>query len=188
MHRFAAAPLDRRVAELAGRQWGVVSLAHLRAAGLSYDAVRSRVRAGRLHRLHHGVYAVGHTVLKREGRWLAAVLACGDGAVLSHRSAAAHWGLLRSEATRTDVTTPARRAANATIRPHISRFLIARDTTTHQDIPITSVPRTLLDLAAPSNRTGWSAPLRRRSTSSSTTTRLSPTYWHARTGTEDRKR
>jgi hypothetical protein len=75
MHRFAATPLDQRVAELAGRQWGVVSLAQLRAAGLSYDAVRSRVRAGRLHRLHHGVYAVGHTVLRREGRWLAAVLA-----------------------------------------------------------------------------------------------------------------
>jgi hypothetical protein len=87
---FSAAPPDRRVAELSGRQWGVVALAQLRAAGLSDDAVQRRVRAGRLHRLHHGVYAVGHTVLKREGRWLAAVLACGDGAVLSHRSAAAH--------------------------------------------------------------------------------------------------
>jgi predicted transcriptional regulator of viral defense system len=148
MRGFPAAPPDRRVAELAGRQWGVVSLAQLRAAGLSDDAVQRRVGAGRLHRLHHGVYAVGHTVLKREGRWLAAVLACGDGAVLSHRSAAAHWGLLQSEATRTDVTIPRRRAANATIRPHISRSLIARDTTTHQGIPITSVSRTLLDLAA----------------------------------------
>jgi Protein of unknown function (DUF559) len=75
-------------------------------------------------------------------------LACGDGAVLSHRSAAAHWGLLRSEATRTDVTTPRRRAANATIRLHGSRSLIACDTTTHHGIPITSVARTLLDLAA----------------------------------------
>jgi hypothetical protein len=112
------------MAELAGRQWGVVSLAQLRAAGLSDDAVQRRVEAGRLHRLHRGVYAVGHTVLKREGRWLAAVLACGAGAVLSHRSAAAHWALLQSEATRTDVTTP------------------------HQGIPITSVARTLLDLAA----------------------------------------
>jgi very-short-patch-repair endonuclease len=136
------------VAELAGGQWGVVSLAQLRAAGLSYDAVRSRVRAGRLHRLHHGVYAVGHTVLKREGRWLAAILACGDGALLSHRSAAAYWGLLQSAATRTDVTTPRRRAPNATIRLHRSRSLIARDTDTHRGIPITSVARTLLDLAA----------------------------------------
>jgi predicted transcriptional regulator of viral defense system len=148
MREFPASPPDWRVAKLAARQWGVVSLAQLRAAGVSYDAVRSRVRAGRLHRLHHGVYAVGHTVLKREGRWLAAVLACGDGAVLSHRSAAAHWGLLQSEATRTDITTPRRRAGNATIRLHRSHSLIARDTTTHQGIPITSIPRTLLDLAA----------------------------------------
>jgi predicted transcriptional regulator of viral defense system len=148
MHRFAVTPPDQRVAELAARQWGVVSLAHLRAVGLSYDAVRSRVRAGRLHRLHQGVYAVGHTVLKREGRWLAAVLACGEGAVLSHRSAAAHWGLLQSEATRTDVTTQRTRAANAKIRLHRSHSLIARDTDTHKGIPITSVARTLLDLAA----------------------------------------
>jgi very-short-patch-repair endonuclease len=110
--------------------------------------VLRRVRAGRLHRLHRGVYAVGHTVLTREGRWLAAVLACGDGAVLSHRSAAAHWGLLTNHSTRTDVTTLRRRTGNATIRLHRSRFLDARDTTTHQGIAITSVARTLLDLAA----------------------------------------
>ena len=151
MRGFPAAPPDRRVAEFARRQWGVVSLAQLRVAGLSDDAVQRRVRAGRLHRLHHGVYAVGHTVLKREGRWLAAVMACGDGAALSHRSAAAHWGLLQSDATRTDVTTPRRRAGSATIRPHISRSLDARDTDTHQGIPITSIPRTLLDLAATVN-------------------------------------
>jgi predicted transcriptional regulator of viral defense system len=151
MRGFPGTPPDQRVAKLAGRQWGVVSLAQLRAAGLSDDAVQRRVGAGRLHRLHHGVYAVGHTVLRREGRSLAAVLACGDGAVLSHRSAAAHWGLLQSEAARTDVTTPRTRAANATIRLHRSRSLIARDTTTHQGIPITSVPRTLLDLAATVN-------------------------------------
>jgi predicted transcriptional regulator of viral defense system len=148
MREFPASPPDWRVAKLAAGQWGVVSVAQLRALGSTKDAVQRRVRAGRLHRLHHGVYAVGHTVLKREGRWLAAVLACGDGAVLSRRSAAAHWGLLQSEATRTDVTTPRRRAANATIRLHGSRSLIACDTTTHQGIPITSVARTLLDLAA----------------------------------------
>ena len=142
---------DRRVAELAGRQWGVVSLAQLRALGLSADAVQRRERAGRLHRVHRAVYAVGHTVLRREGRWLAAVLACGERAVLSHRSAAAHWGLLQTEATRIDVTAPRTRAGDARIRLHRSRSLIARDTTTHQGIPITSVPRTLLDLAATVN-------------------------------------
>jgi predicted transcriptional regulator of viral defense system len=127
---------------------GVVSVGQLLALGLDKDAVRRRARAGRLHRLHRGVYAVGHVVLKREGRWLAAVLACGDGAVLSHRSAAAHWGLLQTQATRIDVTTPRRRAGDAAIRPDGSRSLIACDTTTHQGIPATSVPRTLLDIAA----------------------------------------
>jgi predicted transcriptional regulator of viral defense system len=148
MRGFPQPPPDRRVAELAGRQWGVISLVQLRALGLSGDAVQRRVRAGRLHRVHHGVYAAGHRVLPREGRWLAAVLACGEGAVLSHRSAAAHWGLLATSAARVEVTIPRARASNDQIRLHRSRSLIARDTTTHQGIPITSVPRTLLDLAA----------------------------------------
>jgi predicted transcriptional regulator of viral defense system len=148
MRGFSGTTPDQRVAELAGRQWGVVSLAHLRMVGLSEDAMQRRERAGRLHRLHRGVYAVGHTVLRREGRWLAAVLACGEGAVLSHRSAAAYWGLLRTAATRIDVTAPRTRAGDAKIRLHHSRSLIAGDTDTHQGIPITSVPRTLLDLAA----------------------------------------
>jgi predicted transcriptional regulator of viral defense system len=149
MREFSATTPDARVAELAAGQWGVVSRAQLCAQGLSKDAVRRRVRAGRLHRLHHGVYAVGHTVLRSEGRRLAAVLACGAGAVLSHRSAAAHWGLLPTGATRIDVTIPrTARAGDAKIRLHHSRSLIACDTTTHQGIPITSVARTLLDLAA----------------------------------------
>jgi predicted transcriptional regulator of viral defense system len=148
MREFPGTPPDWRVAELAARQWGVVSVAQLQALGLGKDAVQRRVRAGRLHRLHQGVYAVGHTVLRREGRWLAAVLACGKGAVLSHRSAAAHWGLLQTQATRIDVTAPRTRAGNARIRLHRSRSLIACDTTTHQGIPTTSIPRTLLDLAA----------------------------------------
>jgi hypothetical protein len=79
---------------------------------------------------------------------LAAVLACGPGAVLSHRSAAAHWGLLGSAAAVVDVTAPATRVGLPGIRLHRSRLLDAQDTTHHQGIPITSVPRTLLDLAA----------------------------------------
>jgi predicted transcriptional regulator of viral defense system len=147
MREFSGTTPDQWVAELAAGQWGVVSVAQLRALGLGKDAVQRRERAGRLHRVHRGVYAVGHTVLPREGRWLAAVLACGEGAVLSHRSAAAHWGLLQTAATRIDVTAPRTRAGDAKIRLHHSRSLIACDTTTHQGIPITSVPRTLLDLA-----------------------------------------
>jgi predicted transcriptional regulator of viral defense system len=149
MREFPHSPPDLRVAELAARQWGVVCIAQLQALGLRKDAVQRRVKAGRLHRVHHGVYAVGHTVLRPEGRRLAAVLACGEGAVLSHRSAAAHWGLLTTSAARIDVTVPrAARAGNAELRLHRSRSLIACDTTTHQGIPITSVARTLLDLAA----------------------------------------
>jgi predicted transcriptional regulator of viral defense system len=148
MREFSGTTPDQRVAELAAGQWGVVSVAQLRALGLSKDAVHRRERAGRLHRVHRGVYTVGHTVLQSEGRRLAAVLACGDSAVLSHRSAAAHWGLLPTGVTRIEVTAPRTRAGDAKIRLHHSRSLIARDTTTYQGIPITSVARTLLDLAA----------------------------------------
>ena len=82
---------------MAGRQWGVVSRRQLSALGVSRDTADHWLRAGRLHRVHQGVYALGHAALRPEGQRLAAVLACGPGAVLSHRSAAAHWGLLRTD-------------------------------------------------------------------------------------------
>ena len=85
----------RRIAAIAGRQHGIVTTAQLREAGLDEVAMHRAVRAGRLHRLHRGVYAVGHRSLSWRGRWLAAVLAAGDGAVLSHTSAAALWEFLR---------------------------------------------------------------------------------------------
>jgi predicted transcriptional regulator of viral defense system len=138
------------VVGLAGRQWGVVSRTQLRELGVTAATVDVWLRRGRLLGLHRGVYAVGHSVLRSEGRWLAAVLACGEGAVLSHRSAAAHWGLLQSAASLIDVTAPASRHGAPGIRLHRTRSLplIARDTTTHQGIPITTVAKTLLDLAA----------------------------------------
>jgi hypothetical protein len=86
------------LAELAGRQWGVVSLAPLQPLGVGRSGVTRRVQGGRLRRVHRGVYAVGGAVLPREGRWLAAVLACGPAAVLSHVSAAVHWNLLTDQA------------------------------------------------------------------------------------------
>jgi Protein of unknown function (DUF559)/Transcriptional regulator, AbiEi antitoxin len=148
MFREKNTPLERAVAQLAERQWGVVSLAQLRALGLGERAVQQRAQAGRLRRVHRGVCAVGHAALRREGHRLAAVLACGEGAVLSHLSAAAHWGLLQSDATRIDVTTPASRHSTPGIRLHRSRSLSAADTTNHEGIATTTVPRTLLDLAA----------------------------------------
>ena len=87
-------PVDAQIAAIAGRQHGVISLAQLNGFGLSRKAVSRRVRAGRLHRLHQGVYAVGHKRLTQRGRWMAAVLAGGDAAHLSHRSAGALWGIL----------------------------------------------------------------------------------------------
>jgi predicted transcriptional regulator of viral defense system len=85
---------DARVAAIAARQHGLITLTQLIQAGIRRSALSRRVGAGRLHRIHRGVYAVGHPGLSREGRWMAAVLACGDGAALSHRSAAELWDLL----------------------------------------------------------------------------------------------
>jgi uncharacterized protein DUF559 len=126
----------------------VVSRSQLLALGLSRGAVEHWLSVGRLQLLFRGVYSVGHTALRAEGRRLAAVLACGPGAVLSHRSAASHWGLLRTDQTRIDVTAPRGRHGAPGIRLHRSRSLDAQDTTHHEGIPITSVSRTLLDLAA----------------------------------------
>src|SRR4029079_7860948 len=95
------------------------------------------------------VYAVGHTVLGAHGRWLAAVLACRPGAVLSHSSAGALWDIRSSAAGRIDVTVPgAGRPAVPRLRVHRARELRAGDVTTHRAIPGTSPARTILDLAA----------------------------------------
>jgi hypothetical protein len=91
MRELDRIPPDLALAELAGRQWGVVSLAQLRVLGIARSGVTRR-GTGRLRRVYRGVYAVGGAVLPREGRWLAAVMACGPRAVLSHVSAAVHWG------------------------------------------------------------------------------------------------
>jgi very-short-patch-repair endonuclease/predicted transcriptional regulator of viral defense system len=148
MVRQERIPLNVALAELAGGQWGVVSLAQLQALGIGARAVQRRAQAGRLRRVHRGVYAVGGAVLPREGRWLAAVLACGEGAVLSHLSAAVHWNLLQYDAPQPEVTAPASRHRVPGIRLHRSRSLDAQDTRTHQGIPTTTVHLTLLDIAA----------------------------------------
>jgi very-short-patch-repair endonuclease len=125
----------------------VVSVSQLHAAGLGRTAIHTRVRGGRLVRLHRGVYAVGHSQLTPLGwRW-AAVLACGGSglAALSHRSAAAVWDLLPSPA-RFDVSTLANARSTATIRVH--RGLQRQDITTVDRLPLTTVARTLVDLTA----------------------------------------
>lgn len=138
---------DTRLAELAARQHGVVSTAQLRGLGYSPQAIKTRATTGRLHRIHRGVYAVGHPTLTLRGRWMAAVLTCGDGAVLSHRSAAALHDLIPVPSGPIDVTAPGRHQIDG-IRCHLARGgLDPRDITTVDGIPVTTVSRALLDLA-----------------------------------------
>ena len=115
---------------------------------MSTQSIQRRVQAGRLHRLHPLVYAVGHRNVPREGRWLAAVLACGEGAVLSGPAAAALWALWRGAAQVT-VTIPTASPRNLTgVTVHRCPTLQDSETTTRTHIPVTTVARTLLDLAA----------------------------------------
>jgi very-short-patch-repair endonuclease len=115
--------------------------------GFTSGAIEHAARFGRLHRLYRGVYAVGHAHVTREGRYLAAVLACGPQAVLSHWSAALHWELLRTPRWLIDVSVVGHRRGGKGVRTHRLRELHPADRTRHDRIPITSVPRTLLDLA-----------------------------------------
>ncbi|HEY1853278.1 MAG TPA: type IV toxin-antitoxin system AbiEi family antitoxin domain-containing protein [Solirubrobacterales bacterium] len=141
-------PPDRAIARIATRQHGVVTTAQLGAAGLDRSAVARRLRAGRLHCLHRGVYAVGHASLSDKGQWMAAVLACGEGAVLSHLGAAALWGFLRPAKGPVDVSLPSRSSQRRKggIRIHRPRRLAVRDLTRRSEIPVTTPQRTIDDL------------------------------------------
>jgi very-short-patch-repair endonuclease len=141
--------IDLAIAELAGRQYGVVARAQLRTLGLSGDAIDRRVASGRLLNVYRAVYAVGHAVLRTEGHWRAATLAGGSDAVLSHASAAAAWELRPVGSGAIHVTVPgdAGRRRRTGLRIHRSSTL-AGDTTTHRAIPITTPLRTVIDLAA----------------------------------------
>ena len=139
--------LDLAIARIAARQHGVIWLEQLRHLGLSDRAVRSRVAAGRLHRIHRGVYAVGHPQLTHEGRWLAAVRAYGH-AALSHRSGVEHHKLLPRRPRLIDVSVPRLGAKSRNgIRVHCTTTMLRRDVTVKDAIPVTTVARTLLDFA-----------------------------------------
>jgi very-short-patch-repair endonuclease len=151
-HKRAAEPVDMRIAALAGRQGGVVGARQLLDLGLDRSAIARRVRRGWLHPIHRGVYAVGHPTLGATGRWHAAVLVCGDRAVLSHRSAAAAWELRPVPGGAVDVTVPpdgSRRRDG--VRTHRTS-LAEHETTVLEGLRITTPERTLLDLAAVSRR------------------------------------
>ncbi len=136
------------IARLAGRQHGVVSWSQLRLLGMGRGAYRHRRQSGRLHKVHPKVFAVGHSCLTRNGHWMAAVLACGEGAVLSHVSAASLWDLRASASAFINVTVESQgRAGPRGVRLHCVRRLDAQDVTVRDGIPVTRVARTLLDLA-----------------------------------------
>jgi very-short-patch-repair endonuclease len=143
-----SATCDQRIAALAARQHGVVTSAQLAAAGLGSSGVSRRVQSGRLHRIHRGVYAVGHDRLSEEGRWLAAVLACGERAVLGYLSAAVLWRMLPGQAGPVDVSVPggSGRRRQRGIRIRRCPTLTSGQITRHRRIPVTTPARTLVDI------------------------------------------
>ncbi len=141
---------DAAVAVVAARQGGFVSHEQLLALHLSPEAIQRRVRAGRLHPRHRGVYAVGHRALGPDGRWWAAVLLLGHDAFLSHHSAADAYGMWKSASGVVHVTVRGRngRKRRAGIRVHRPRELPGDEVTILRGLPITTPARTLLDLLA----------------------------------------
>jgi hypothetical protein len=142
--------LDAAIARTAATQEGVIDLGQLAKVGLGGRGVRHRVAAGRLHRMYPGVFAVGHPRVSVDGRRIAAVLACGDGAVLSRRTAAVAWGILNGDGRRFDVVAPGRsggRVGPEGVDLRRTRRLDEADVTQLRGVPITTVGRTLLDLA-----------------------------------------
>jgi predicted transcriptional regulator of viral defense system len=142
----AVARVAAAVARVAARQHGMVTRVQLLGLGLSAREIDYRLATGRLWRVHRGVYAVGHRPPSPHARAMAAVLACGPGAVLSHRSAAALWAMGVRWPADVEVTAPVQRQRNG-IRVHRSRTLTRRDVTRQFGIPVTTPARTLLDLA-----------------------------------------
>ncbi len=152
---------DAKAAKLAAEQHGVLSAPQLRDLGIDKSGISRRVGSGRLFRVHRGVYAIGHGGLSLERRWMAAVLACGPGAILSHMSAAALWNLLRPADGPIHVSLPSKsgRSRRPGIRIHRCASLATPPslteagseiplTTVRNRIPVTTVARTICDLEA----------------------------------------
>jgi very-short-patch-repair endonuclease len=138
------------IAGLAERQHGVMSRQQLLAAGVSDEAIQLRLALKRLCRVHAGVYEIGGRKHDQTSLFIAAVLAGGHAAALSHRSAAAHWGLRSQSAGAVEISVPRGAAGGRRkgLRVHESRTLEAEDVTVHDGIRCTTVARTLVDLAA----------------------------------------
>lgn len=138
---------SRELWKLVERQHGVVSRAQLLALGFSGEAISHRIAVGRLHRVQRGIYAVGRPELSRHGKWMAAVISCGPEAVLSHSSAARLWGIRTRQGSTIEVSVPLHvRRERPGLRVY-RRTLVAAERTDSEGVPVTTVHRTLLDLA-----------------------------------------
>jgi very-short-patch-repair endonuclease len=147
--RRAGDGADAAIAQLASRQRGLVTRTQLRAIGLTRNAIDGRLRAGRLHPIYRGVYLVGHALPSPGARELGAVLACGPGTVVSHRTAASLWRLLSNAPDEPEVTVHGRDCRRADgIHAHRVDSLDRRDVRKLGGIPVTAPARTILDLAA----------------------------------------
>jgi hypothetical protein len=136
--------VETKLAALAARSHGVVTREQLLRVGITRNEVEQRLVSGALIRVHQGVYRVGHCAPSVEATYLAAVWACGDGAVLSGRAAALVWGIVRGRPPQPEVTAPAKHRVPGVTTRRAGTI----EATTHRAIPITTVPRTLVDLAA----------------------------------------
>ena len=140
--------ISREAWDLVRRQHGVVSRKQLLELGLTAKAVRHRVRSGRLYPIRVGVYAVGRRQISREGRWMAAVLVCGKGAMLSHRSAAALWRFGEETPGVIDISIARHSTLRRSgLRIHDRAGIWSRDITSRLGIPLTGPVKTFLDLA-----------------------------------------
>jgi hypothetical protein len=140
---------ERIIGRLASRAHGVVTRGQLIAAGVTRAEIEHRRSSGALLTQHPGVYRVGHEAPSLEARYLAAVLACGEGAVLSGRAAAYLYGLVKGPVPQPQVTVINKRRVRG-VKTHQTRHMDRRDVSHHRGIPITTVPRTLVDIAADS--------------------------------------
>jgi hypothetical protein len=137
---------DEIIAELASRSHGVVTRAELLRSGVTIHQLRTRLQRGTLLPLHRGVYRVGHQAPSREAQYIAAVKACGEHAVLCGRAAAHLWGLFKGSPPRPEVLTPANRHVRGVVVHRARRAGVER--AVRLGIPVTTVPRTLVDLAS----------------------------------------
>jgi hypothetical protein len=136
--------VERELGRIGGAAHGLVTRVELLRAGVTVAEIKRRLRSGALLREYPGVYRVGHRAPSLEARYMAAVLACGEGAVLSGRAAGYLFGALKGPAPPPEVTAPTRRRVRG-VKTRRSRAI---DATTWRGIPVTTLPRTLVDLAA----------------------------------------